>query len=78
MRKTWEFVVNFPRILGDILRLPVSIYMQRFPTIRIISLLITIIASHFGIHSRSVSVINEETRRALSATGSSKAPSFVF
>ncbi len=76
--RTWEFVVSLPRILGDTLRSPVRIYMLRFPTIRIASLLITIIVSHLGIHSSSVSVIKDETRRALSATGSSSAPSFVF
>lgn len=76
--KTCEAVVNFPRILGDILRSPVRIYMPRFPVIRIISLLITIIVSHVGIHPRIVRVIKEETSSALSATGSSKAPRLVF
>lgn len=71
-------MVNLPRILGDILRSPVRIYMLRFPAIRITSLLITIIVSHVCIHPRIARVIKEETSKALSATGSSKVPSFVF
>lgn len=78
MRMICSTVVSFPRIEGDISRAPVIIYMLRLPAMRITSLLITIMVSHLGIHPRIERVIKEETRSALSATGSSRAPKLVF